>query len=96
MDVSSIEAFEIALEYCFTFENRNETTFARIYGLTAYMCTENVATQTFELIIQAWRSFSLETTIAFQLTRASNFPMDVGRDNIQVDETNKGGISLEI
>ena len=52
MDVSLIEAFEIALEYCFTFENRNETTFVRVYGLTAYMCTENVAIQTFELIIQ--------------------------------------------
>ena len=43
MDVSLIEAFEIALEYCLTFENRNETTFVRIYGLTAYMRTETMS-----------------------------------------------------
>lgn len=33
------EAFEIALEYCFTFDNRNETTFQCIYNSIAYTYT---------------------------------------------------------
>lgn len=46
------EAFEIALEYCFTFDNRNETTFECIYNSIAYIYVDDVAIKTFELIIQ--------------------------------------------
>lgn len=47
------EAFEIALEYCFTFDNRNEATFECIYNSIAYVYVDDVAIKTFELIIQA-------------------------------------------
>lgn len=48
------EAFEIALEYCFTFDNRNETTFECIYNSIAYIIhVDDVAIEPFELIIQA-------------------------------------------